>query len=407
MSEVSDVSSGVPTPVRGKNRRKILLAAAALVFIALAAGYAVYWVLIGRFDVSTDDAYVNGNVVILSPQIAGTVTVLKADDTDYVSVGQDLVDLDDSDTRLAMDHARAQLAQTVRDVRALYAQTDALAASVQVEKTKLNRAREDLARRQRLANTGAVSSEELKHARDAVDQATAELSNVQKQWEASQVLTADTTLPTHPRVALAEAQFRAAYLAWRRTVVRAPVSGQVAKRSVQVGQQVQAGKPLMAIVPMDQVWVDANFKEGQLTHVRIGQPVVLTADLYGSDVTYHGTVVGLSAGTGSAFSLLPAQNATGNWIKVVQRLPVRIALNPDEVKAHPLRIGLSMQVDVTIRDQSGAQLSTTPQADVVAQTAVYSGLDKGADQIIRSILESAGPAKLSLNGAVPSRAATE
>jgi membrane fusion protein (multidrug efflux system) len=261
-----------------------------------------------------------------------------------------------------------------------------LAASVAVQETNLVRLQEDLARRQRLADTGAVSSEELKHARDAAQQASAQVASVRKQMEANRVLIDNTTLASHPRVELAAAQVREAYLAWRRTTVPAPASGQVARRAVQVGQRTTPGTPLMAIVPLDDVWVDANFKEGQLTDMRIGQPAVLTADIYGDSVKYHGKVVGLSAGTGSAFSLLPAQNATGNWIKVVQRIPVRIALDPEELRAHPLRVGLSMQVDVTVKDKSGPQLSSGRQKETVAATTVFSDIGKEADQLVSSLI---------------------
>ena len=344
-----------------------------------------YWFVSARYDVSTDDAYVSGNVIQVTPQITGTVVAVRADDTDYVQAGQPLVSIDDVDTRLALDQAKATFSQTLREVRALYSNEGALVASVSLQETNLARLQEDLARRQKLAGTGAVSAEELKHARDAVQTANDQLNNVRKQLEGNRVLVDNTTLADHPRVKMAAARLREAYLAWRRTQVPAPVSGQVARRSVQVGQRTAPGTPLMAVVPLEQLWVDANFKEGQLSAMRIGQPATLTADLYGSSVTYHGKVVGLSAGTGSAFSLLPAQNATGNWIKVVQRLPVRIALDPAELKAHPLRIGLSMVVEVTVKDESGPQLSTGKQADTVAETVVFGDMDRDVDHLISEL----------------------
>ena len=379
-----------PTPVSPQSlipssRRKFLLSAAAASFVVLAFVYGAYWFVSARYDVSTDDAYVSGNVIQVTPQITGTVVAVRADDTDYVQAGQPLVSIDDVDTRLALDQAKATFSQTLREVRALYSNEGALVASVSLQETNLARLQEDLARRQKLAGTGAVSAEELKHARDAVQTAKDQLNNVRKQLEGNRVLVDNTTLADHPRVKMAAARLREAYLAWRRTQVPAPVSGQVARRSVQVGQRTAPGTPLMAVVPLEQLWVDANFKEGQLSAMRIGQPATLTADLYGSSVTYHGKVVGLSAGTGSAFSLLPAQNATGNWIKVVQRLPVRIALDPAELKAHPLRIGLSMVVEVTVKDESGPQLSTGKQADTVAETAVFGDMDRDVDHLISEL----------------------
>ncbi|MBD8895675.1 HlyD family efflux transporter periplasmic adaptor subunit [Desulfovibrio desulfuricans] len=379
-----------PTPVSPQSlipssRRKFLLSAAAASFVVLAFVYGAYWFVSARYDVSTDDAYVSGNVIQVTPQITGTVVAVRADDTDYVQAGQPLVSIDDVDTRLALDQAKATFSQTLREVRALYSNEGALVASVSLQETNLARLQEDLARRQKLAGTGAVSAEELKHARDAVQTANDQLNNVRKQLEGNRVLVDNTTLADHPRVKMAAARLREAYLAWRRTQVPAPVSGQVARRSVQVGQRTAPGTPLMAVVPLEQLWVDANFKEGQLSAMRIGQPATLTADLYGSSVTYHGKVVGLSAGTGSAFSLLPAQNATGSWIKVVQRLPVRIALDPAELKAHPLRIGLSMVVEVTVKDESGPQLSTGKQADTVAETAVFGDMDRDVDHLISEL----------------------
>jgi len=383
---MTDTPSIPPQDERNRLRRKLLMSVAALGFTGLGVAYGLYWWTIGRYDMSTDDAYVAGNIVQVSPQIAGTVTSVHADDTDFVEAGQALVAIDPADTRLALDQAEATLAETVRQVRALFSQDGALAATVSAQQTTLTRLQEDLARRQKLADTGAVSSEELKHARDSVEQASAQLASARKQQETNRVLIDMTGLTNHPRVARAAAQVREAYLAWRRTSVPAPVSGQVARRTVQVGQRTTPGTPLMAIVPLNEVWVDANFKEGQVGEMRIGQPALLTADIYGDKVQYHGTVAGLAAGTGAAFSLLPAQNATGNWIKVVQRVPVRIVLDPVDLALHPLRIGLSMEVRVTIKDQDGPQLSTGRQKDIVAQTDVFADLDRDADALIETLI---------------------
>ncbi len=399
---MSDSTPSAREPDRANARRKVLLSVAALGFVAAGSAYGIYWQASGRYSVATDDAYVSGNVVQVTPLVVGTVIALHADDTDFVQAGQPLVEIDDADSKLALDEAKAQLAQTVREVRALFSNDGALAAAVSLRESNFARLQEDLARRQKLADTGAVSTEELKHARDSVQEATSQLTTVRKQLEANRVLIDNTTIATHPRVMRAAAQVREAYLAWRRTIVPAPVTGQVARRAVQVGQRTTPGTPLMAIVPLEQVWVDANFKEAQLRDMRIGQPAVITADIYGDAIRYHGKVVGLAAGTGSAFSLLPAQNATGNWIKVVQRVAVRIALEPDQLAAHPLRVGLSTQIEVNVKDHSGLQLSTGRQRDTVAQTTVFSSQGKEAENLIAEVIregEGTNP-NLLANGSV-------
>src|SRR5215472_12648455 len=320
--------------------------------------YGGWWFASGRYHESTDDAYVGGNLVQVTPQVAGTVLAIHADDTDFVTSGQTLVELDKADSRVALDQAEAQLAKTVRSVRNLLATDSQLQANVEQRRAELARAREDFARRSKLDADvpGAVAAEELQHARDAVAAATAALDAASRQLAAQRTLTDHTTIDTHPDVRDAAAKVREAYLAYARTALPAPVSGFVARRAVQVGQRVGPGAALMTVVPLDQVWVDANFKENQLAGMRVGQPVILTADLYGGNVKYHGKVVGFGAGTGSAFSLLPAQNATGNWIKIVQRVPVRIALDPREVAANPLQIGLTMKADIDVSKESGARL---------------------------------------------------
>jgi membrane fusion protein (multidrug efflux system) len=308
--------------------------------------------------------------------------------------------LDPADSRIALQSAEANLGQVVRQVRGLYADDSQYQAQVAVRQSDLSRAQDDLKRRMQVAQTGAVSQEEISHARDAVKSAQAALDASQQQLASNRALTANTTIASHPNVQAAAAKVRDAYLNNARNTLPAPVTGYVAKRSVQVGQRVAPGNPLMAIVPLNAVWVDANFKEVQLKHMRIGQPVELTADVYGSSVKYQGKVVGFSAGTGSAFSLLPAQNATGNWIKVVQRLPVRIALNPQELEKHPLRIGLSMQVEVSIKDDTGGELGSA--VNTVYQTNVFEKYGDQADaEIARIITENAGP-----NAGQPQKAAT-
>ncbi|MDK2655137.1 HlyD family efflux transporter periplasmic adaptor subunit [Cupriavidus consociatus] len=373
-----------PAPNGNGQRKRMLLSLTAAIVVA-GIGYGVYWGMYARHFESTDDAYVAGNVVQVTPLVAGTVVSIAADDTQLVTAGQPLIQLDRADTQVSMEQAEAQLAQAVREVRTLYVNNGSLAANVALREADVAKAREDLRRRQAIAGSGAVSNEEISHAQAAVKAAESALLAAREQLASNKVLTDQTTVEKHPNVQRAAANLRSAYLSFARSTMPAPVTGYVAKRSVQVGQRVAAGAPLMAVVPLDQVWVDANFKEVQITHMRIGQPVTLEADVYGSKVEYKGKVAGFSAGTGSAFSLLPAQNATGNWIKVVQRLPVRIALDPQQLKDHPLRVGLSMTVKVDVRREEGAAMANAAPARPM-QTDVYDKVAQDADQLIAQII---------------------
>ncbi|MBN3857538.1 HlyD family efflux transporter periplasmic adaptor subunit [Paraburkholderia sp. Ac-20340] len=374
-------------PPAGANRstRKRLLALLVGAVVAAGAAWSAYYYSVGRFYESTDDAYVSGNLVQITPLVTGTVVAVNADDTQIVKTGDPVVKLDPADAAIALQNAQATLGKTVRQVSGLYANNDFYAATVAQRESDLARAVDDLKRRQAVAGTGAVSDEDIAHARDAVHGAQAALDAARQQEAANRALTDRTTIEQHPDVQAAAAKVRDAYLAYARDTLPAPVTGYVARRSVQVGQRVAAGTPLMAIVPLDGVWVDANFKEVQLRHMRVGQPVTLSADVYGSSVKYHGHVLGFSAGTGSAFSVLPAQNATGNWIKIVQRLPVRVQLDPRELEAHPLRIGLSMQVEVDAHDDSGTQLGAAVNTNY--QTDVFARVGAQADAEIVKIIE--------------------
>ncbi|MEJ0004046.1 MAG: HlyD family secretion protein [Pararobbsia sp.] len=378
-----------PKNTTQRTRMMLLLT---LVILIAAIAYGVYYFTYARYHEDTDDAYVNGNIVQITPQVVGTVVAVNADDTQTVTVGQPVVRLDPADSRIALQQAEANLAQTVRQVRTLYVNNNAYQADVTQREADLARAQQDLRRRMEVAQTGAVSLEEISHAQDAVKVAKAALVASEQNLASNRALTERTSIPEHPNVLSSAAKVRDAYLSFARNTLPAPVSGYVAKRSVQVGQRVAPGNPLMAIVPLDGVWVDANFKEVQLKNMHVGQPVELTADVYGSSVIFHGKVVGFSAGTGSAFALLPAQNATGNWIKVVQRLPVRIALDPKELAAHPLRIGLSMQADVTVK-ANGAPLGTAP--NTVYKTDVFEQYGAQADaEIARIIAANTGSTSL-------------
>jgi membrane fusion protein (multidrug efflux system) len=387
-------------------RKKALTGVTIAVLIGLAwGGYEWY---VGRHEESTDNAYVQGNVIQITPQIGGTVTAIMADDTDFVKAGQPLVQLDPADAKVALDQAEANLAQAVRQVRSLYANNGTLGAQITLREsdigkaqTEIVRATDDLNRRQSLAGNGAVSKEELNHAQSQLDNAKNALASAQAgvaaaraQLTSNQAMTDGTSIASHPSVMVAAARVREAYLALHRAALPAPVDGYVAKRTVQLGQRVAAGAPVMSLIALNQLWVDANFKEVQLRNIRIGQPVTLTADLYGRKVEYKGTVAGLGAGTGAAFALLPAQNATGNWIKVVQRVPVRVALEPQQVAQNPLRVGLSMEATVDVTNQSGKALADAPRAASSVQTQVFASLDTEAStEVQRVIAANAGPAK--------------
>ena len=385
------------TQTANSSRRKSLLILATAIFIALGIIYAIWWFLVASGYEETDDAYVHGNLVQVTSQIPGTVVSIGADDTQIVSQGSPLIELDASDTDIALKQAEAALAQTVRRTRTIFVQNDALKADVAVRtadieraKVDLAKARNDLKRRQALAKSGGVSGEEILHAETAVKAAESGLAQAKAAHAASEAklqtnlaLTAGTSVEDHPDVMQAADQLRQAWLANSRTHLPAPVDGMVAQRSAQVGQHVAPGTPLMTIVPLKQVWVEANFKEGQVRKMKPGQQATLTADLYGTDVVYHGTVQGLAAGTGSAFALLPAQNASGNWIKVVQRIPVRIALDPEELAAHPLRVGLSMQVEV---DLSEPEETDTPAPSNGLNTNVFDSNNAEADALVKRII---------------------
>ncbi|WP_269618057.1 efflux RND transporter periplasmic adaptor subunit [Zhongshania sp. BJYM1] len=379
-------STTLDTSANNGSRRRQMLTAG-FIFIVLGAMAFAHWFLIGRHHEDTDDAYVAGNIIQVMPQTNGTVVAIYADDTKRVKAGQMLIKLDDTDAQIALDQAQAELAQTVRKVRALFTGNDALNAQIDLRETALNSAKADLKRRSGLGQTGAISYEELHHSEVAVKSAKSDLLAAREALSGNQALTENTSIESHPEVVAAAAKVRSAYLNLQRMRILSPIDGYVSKRGVQLGQRVAPGKPLMAVIPLDQVWVDANFKESQLHHIRIGQSVTLTADMYGSDVEYQGYVVGLEAGTGSAFSLLPPQNATGNWIKVVQRLPVRIALDPKQLEANPLRIGLSMIANIDISDDTGAQLTqASDNLTATYATSVYDVAGHAAEALVDKII---------------------
>ena len=385
--------AAAPAPQKNGKRKRALLILAVVVVVA-GFGWLLWHLLVGRWHEDTDDAYVQGNVVAITPQIVGTVTSIGADDGMKVRAGQVLVQLDPNDARVAYEQAVANLANTVRQVRGQYNAVGANQADIHARQVAVEKARADVKRREGLVATGAVSAEELSHARDELASADAALAASTENLSRNVALVDATTITHQPQVEAAAAQLRTAFLNLQRAQIVAPVSGYVARRSVQLGQRVQPGTTLMTIVPIEQMWVEANFKETQLARMRIGQPVELTSDLYGGDVTYHGRVSSLGLGTGSAFSLLPPQNASGNWIKIVQRVPVRIALDPNELAAHPLRLGLSMSTDVGLRDQSGPVLASAPPVKPVLATRAYdkqlADADALIDRVVRENLPRSG-----------------
>jgi len=393
-------SPASPAGHNGNSKRKKALTALASIVVVAGLGWAAYEYWVASHYESTDNAYVQGNVIQITPQIGGTVVAIMADDTDFVKAGQPLVLLDPADARVALDQAEAALAQAVRQARTLYANNGSLAAQIALRDADVAKARSDIARatddlnrRQSLVGNGAVSREELNHAQTQLANANSALAAAKagviaarEQLSSNQALTDGTRIEQHPGVLVAAAKVREAFLATQRASLAAPVDGYVAKRTVQLGQRVAAGMPMMSIVPLKQVWVDANFKEVQLRHIRIGQPVTLVADLYGKKVEYKGTVAGLGVGTGAAFSLLPAQNATGNWIKVVQRVPVRIALDAGQLGEHPLRVGLSMVAEVDVSNQDGKVLAGAPREAALAHTQAFAPQAGAADEEVRRVI---------------------
>ncbi|MFQ6555757.1 HlyD family efflux transporter periplasmic adaptor subunit [Pseudomonas sp. Lb2C1-1] len=367
-------------------KRKVMLLTLTLLVILSGLGVWAWHELYGRWSESTDDAYVNGNVVEITPLVTGTVVSIGADDGDLVREGQVLVQFDPNDAEVGLQSAQANLARTVRQVRGLYSNVDGMRAQVNAQEAEVQKAQENYSRRKNLAAGGAISKEELSHARDDLTSAQNALANARQQLKTTSALVDDTVVSSHPDVQSAAAQLRQAFLANARSTLIAPVTGYVAKRTVQLGQRVQPGTALMAVIPLDQLWIDANFKETQLRDMRIGQPVDIEADLYGSDVKYSGTIDSLGAGTGSAFALLPAQNATGNWIKIVQRVPVRIHINAQELAKHPLRVGLSTLVNVDLHDQSGPVLAQQPPQKASFSTQVYDRQLADADAMIARLI---------------------
>ncbi|SER23592.1 membrane fusion protein, multidrug efflux system [Rosenbergiella nectarea] len=386
MTSVEKSPSPTSPPARKKRKPLLILLLVACVIIAIA--YALYWFLVLSHQQDTDDAYVAGNQVQISPQISGSVSKVWFDNTDLVHKGDILVSLDKTDANQALDKAETALASSVRQVRQLMINNRQYQANIELKRTALAQAEADLARRKPLAQRQLIGREELQHARDTAASAKASLDVAIQQLNANQAMILNTPLDQQPVIQQSATALKDAWLALQRTDIRSPIDGYVSRRSVQVGAQITPSSALMVVVPSQELWVDANFKETQLADVRIGQPVTVTADIYGDAVTYHGKVVGLDMGTGSAFSLLPAQNASGNWIKVVQRLPVRVSLDPQDLQQHPLRIGLSTQVTIDVRNTSGQALATVMRKSPAYESDALTLQLQQADHIIQRIINA-------------------
>lgn len=395
MSENADIQATPPQdsvvvkqPNNKKKSRKTALLFLTGIFVIIAIAYLIYWLLVLRHFQSTDDSYVAGNQVQIMAQVSGSVTSVNFDSTDFVKKGDTLVVLDPTDAEQAFDRAKTALATSVRQTHQLIINGRQYQANVALRQTQLQQAQTDLKRRVILGNAAAIGREELQHAHDAVDIAKAQFDVAVQQYNANQAMVLSTPVDKQPQVLQAAAQVRDAWLALQRTRVVSPIDGYVSRRSVQIGQQITSGTALMAVVPANHVWVDANFKETQVANMRIGQSATVVSDIYGDDVTYTGKVVGMDMGTGGAFSLLPAQNATGNWIKVVQRLPVRIELDDKQVAKHPLRIGLSALVTVDTQDLNGLVLADKVRTEPLYQTTALMLDLAPVDAIITDVINA-------------------
>lgn len=373
-------------PSNGKRQRALLIIGT--IFVTIGIIWLLLWLFVFSKRETTDDAYVAGNQVSISTQVPGTVIAVFAEDTQLVKAGQVLVKLDPTDAQVALAKAKSGLGQAVRQARQLIEVAGQNDAAIESRQLDLTRAQADLARREPLLAARAISPEEVVHAREAVKTASAALELVKRQSAGAHALVDGTSLAENPSVLQAKAVFRDAWIGAQRAAIVSPVTGYVAQRAVQVGQHVQPGQALMSVIPLHNLWIDANFKEVQLKHLRIGQPVEVDADAYGSSVKFQGKVAGLGAGTGSAFALLPPQNASGNWIKVVQRVPVRITLDEQQLQKYPLRIGLSTTVKVDTSDRSGSVLAVASAAQAIASTEVYvqdlAKAEAEADAVIRA-----------------------
>ena len=384
---MSDQQTDTPTSSNNKSQqRKKGLSIFILLLLLIAIGSAAYWFFFIKGFEETEDAYVSGNQVMVSAQVAGNISKINVDNMDPVQAGDVLLELDDTNAKLSFEQAKSNLANAVRQVSQLNYTVKQLKSAVRANEITLAQAQGNLNRRVQLVKDGAIDKESFQHAKEAVELAKANLTTSQNQLGANQALLLDGPLSEQPQIQSAVSNLKQAWLNLERTKIRSPIKGYVARRNAQVGQAVSVGGALMAVVTTDQMWLDANFKETQLTHMRIGQPVEIHFDLYGKDKTFNGKVVGIEMGTGSAFSLLPTQNATGNWIKVVQRVPVRIQLDPQQLAENPLRIGLSATVKVNVTDSQGETLRNQAPSTTLYSTNVLQYDESAVNNLIESII---------------------
>ena len=384
---MSDQQTDTQTSSNNKSQqRKKGLSIFILLLLLIAIGSAAYWFFFIKGFEETEDAYVSGNQVMVSAQVAGNISKINVDNMDPVQAGDVLLELDDTNTKLSFEQAKSNLANAVRQISQLNYTVKQLKSAVRANEITLAQAQGNLNRRVQLVKDGAIDQESIQHAKEAVELAKANLTTAQNQLEANQALLLDGPLSEQPQIQSAVSNLKQAWLNLERTKIRSPIKGYVARRNAQVGQAVSVGGALMAVVTTDQMWLDANFKETQLTHMRIGQPVEIHFDLYGKDKTFNGKVVGIEMGTGSAFSLLPTQNATGNWIKVVQRVPVRIQLDPQQLAENPLRIGLSATVKVNVTDSQGETLRNQARTTTLYSTNALQYDESAVNNLIESII---------------------
>ncbi len=384
---MSDQQTDTQTSSNNKSQqRKKGLSIFILLLLLIAIGSAAYWFFFIKGFEETEDAYVSGNQVMVSAQVAGNISKINVDNMDPVQAGDVLLELDDTNTKLSFEQAKSNLANAVRQISQLNYTVKQLKSAVRANEITLAQAQGNLNRRVQLVKDGAIDKESFQHAKEAVELAKANLTTSQNQLEANQALLLDGPLSEQPQIQSAVSNLKQAWLNLERTKIRSPIKGYVARRNAQVGQAVSVGGALMAVVTTDQMWLDANFKETQLTHMRIGQPVEIHFDLYGKDKTFNGKVVGIEMGTGSAFSLLPTQNATGNWIKVVQRVPVRIQLDPQQLIENPLRIGLSATVKVNVTDSQGETLRNQARTTTLYSTNALQYDESAVNNLIESII---------------------
>ena len=384
---MSDQQTDTPTSSNNKSQqRKKGLSIFILLLLLISIGSAAYWYFFIKGFEETEDAYVSGNQVMVSAQVAGNISKINVDNMDPVQAGDVLLELDDTNAKLSFEQAKSNLANAVRQVSQLNYTVKQLKSAVRANEITLAQAQGNLNRRVQLVKDGAIDKESFQHAKEAVELAKANLTTSQNQLGANQALLLDGPLSEQPQIQSAVSNLKQSWLNLERTKIRSPIKGYIARRNAQVGQAVSVGGALMAVVTTDQMWLDANFKETQLTHMRIGQPVEIHFDLYGKDKTFNGKVVGIEMGTGSAFSLLPTQNATGNWIKVVQRVPVRIQLDPQQLAENPLRIGLSATVKVNVSDSKGETLRDQAPATTLYSTNVLQYDESAVNNLIESII---------------------